>query len=192
MLSIKYHSLGRNYLSVQECFSSWTPSRRGETELLQSWVTSYGCDQTYKFSVFLIAACIFFFQMWLLGNCPMWNELCFFLIAFKTWKVKERKKVKSLSHAWLFVTPWTVACTKLLRPWDFQRKSTGVDWTQVSRIVDRQFTIWATREVLKTWRNLTMFRHLWKFLRSQGKWLNLLGKDGLICFSWFLLFLSFA
>ena len=35
-------------------------------------------------------------------------------------------KVKSLSRARLFVTPWIVACTKLLRPWDFQGKSTGV------------------------------------------------------------------
>ena len=35
-------------------------------------------------------------------------------------------KVKSLSHAWLFATPWIVAWTKLLRPWDFQGKSTGV------------------------------------------------------------------
>ena len=34
--------------------------------------------------------------------------------------------MKSLSHAWLFATPWIVACTKLLRPWDFQGKSTGV------------------------------------------------------------------
>ena len=35
-------------------------------------------------------------------------------------------KVKSLSHARLFVIPWRVACTKLLHPWDFQGKSTGV------------------------------------------------------------------
>ena len=35
-------------------------------------------------------------------------------------------KVKSLSHAWLFATPWTVACTKLLSPWDFPGKSPGV------------------------------------------------------------------
>ena len=35
------------------------------------------------------------------------------------------KKGKSFSRAQLFVTPWTVACTKLLRPWDFQGKSTG-------------------------------------------------------------------
>ena len=35
-------------------------------------------------------------------------------------------KVKLLIHARLFATPWTVACTKLLCPWDFQGKSTGV------------------------------------------------------------------
>ena len=35
-------------------------------------------------------------------------------------------KVKSLSLARLFVTPWTAACIKLLRPWDFLGKSTGV------------------------------------------------------------------
>ena len=35
-------------------------------------------------------------------------------------------KAKSLSRAQLFATPWIVACTKLLRPWDFQGKSTGV------------------------------------------------------------------
>ena len=35
-------------------------------------------------------------------------------------------KVKSLSRAWLFETPWTVACTKLLHPWGFPSKSTEV------------------------------------------------------------------
>ena len=35
----------------------------------------------------------------------------------------ERRKESS---AQLFATPWTVACTKLLRPWDFLGKSTGV------------------------------------------------------------------
>ena len=34
--------------------------------------------------------------------------------------------VKSFSSARLFATPWTVDCTKLLRPWNFQGKSTGV------------------------------------------------------------------
>ena len=41
------------------------------------------------------------------------------------WK-KKKVKVKSLSRARLFVTPWTVACTKLLCPWDFLGKNTGV------------------------------------------------------------------
>src|SRR5574341_1514981 len=34
--------------------------------------------------------------------------------------------MKSLSRVRLLATPWTVACTKLLRPWDFPDKSTGV------------------------------------------------------------------
>ena len=35
-------------------------------------------------------------------------------------------KVKSLSRVLLFATPWTVACTRLLHPWDFLGKTTGV------------------------------------------------------------------
>ena len=34
--------------------------------------------------------------------------------------------MKLLSRAQLFGIPWTVACTKLLRSWDFLGKSTGV------------------------------------------------------------------
>ena len=37
------------------------------------------------------------------------------------WKVK----VKSLSHVWLLAIPW-MQPTRLLRPWDFPGKSTGV------------------------------------------------------------------
>ena len=43
--------------------------------------------------------------------------------------VLERKRKWKWSHSvvpWLFVTPRTVACTKLLCPWDFLGKSTGV------------------------------------------------------------------
>ena len=37
-------------------------------------------------------------------------------------------KVKSLSRVWLFATPWTIAyITRLLCPWDFPGKGTGVD-----------------------------------------------------------------
>ena len=35
-------------------------------------------------------------------------------------------EVKSFSHVRLFVTLWTVACTRVLHPWDFLGKSTGV------------------------------------------------------------------
>ena len=38
----------------------------------------------------------------------------------------NQKKVKSLSRARLFATSWAVACTRLLCPWDFLGKSTGV------------------------------------------------------------------
>ena len=51
--------------------------------------------------------------------------------------------------------------TRLLRPWDILGKSTGVgchfllqgtfrprDGTQVSHVVDRRLTVWATREVM--------------------------------------------
>ena len=80
---------------------------------------------------------------------------------FKVLKEIYWSEVKLLSRAQLFATPWIVACTKLLCPWDFQSKSTGVgchsfsressqprDWTQASHIIDRSFTVWATREIL--------------------------------------------
>ena len=55
-------------------------------------------------------------QLFLQGSCM--------LAPRERWKVKV--KVKLLSRARLLVTPWIVACTKLLCPWDFQGKSTGV------------------------------------------------------------------
>ena len=42
------------------------------------------------------------------------------------WVCVKEKKVKSLSRVQLFATPWMVACTRLLHPWDFLGKSTGV------------------------------------------------------------------
>ena len=39
---------------------------------------------------------------------------------------KVKVKVKLLSRVLLFVTAWTVACTSLLRPWDFLGQCTGV------------------------------------------------------------------
>ena len=51
------------------------------------------------------------------------NQESLYLLIFAKCHWSE---VKSLSRAWLFATPWTVACTKLLRPTDFLGKSTGV------------------------------------------------------------------
>ena len=69
-------------------------------------------------------------------------------------------EVKSFSRVWLFVTPWTVACQAPLSMGLLQ--ATVLEWiaisfsrgscqprdrTQVSHILDRCFTVWATREV---------------------------------------------
>ena len=78
----------------------------------------------------------------------------------KPLKKEERKKESEVAQSGpTFCDPMD---TKLLRPWDFLGKSTGVgchflvqgtfwprDRTQVSHIVDRHFTVWATREVMK-------------------------------------------
>ena len=50
------------------------------------------------------------------------HHLHIIFLYLTVWKVK----VKLLSCVRLFETPWTVACTRLLRPWDFLGKSTGV------------------------------------------------------------------
>ena len=42
------------------------------------------------------------------------------------WTRKEKKKVKSFSHVWLFATSRTVGWSRLLHPWEFPGKSTGV------------------------------------------------------------------
>ena len=83
----------------------------------------------------------------------MWNNIS-----------ENKVKVKSLSHVRLFATPWTVAYQAPLSmgfskqeywiDWiaiSFSRRSSQPrDWTRVSHIVGRRFTVWATREVLYT------------------------------------------
>ena len=69
--------------------------------------------------------------------------------------IHVKMKVKLLSHVRLFATPWTVAYRGIFQAivleWiaiSFSRGSFQPrDWTQVSLIVDRRFTVWATREV---------------------------------------------
>ena len=73
------------------------------------------------------------------------------------WTVKE----KSLSRVWLLATPWTAAYQAPLSMGFFQARvlewvaisfsrgsSWPRNWTRVSRIVGRRFTVRATREVL--------------------------------------------
>ena len=101
---------------------------------------------------------ILFFTSWVFSGLTLGSGWS--LIAAKV-------KVKSLSRARPFVTPWIVACTKLLCPWDFQGKSTAVGCrfllrgifptqgsNQVSHIVDRRFTVWATLGTLKSYKKL--------------------------------------
>ena len=73
----------------------------------------------------------------------------------------------SLSHIWLFVTPWTVArqsplSKRILQARILERvampSSRGSSWpsdrTQVSHIAGRFFIVWATREVQEYWSGL--------------------------------------
>ena len=51
---------------------------------------------------------------------------CIWLWVTKSLTVqRDYREVKLLSHVWLFATPWTGA-TRLLRPWNFSGRSTGV------------------------------------------------------------------
>ena len=73
--------------------------------------------------------------------------------------VKSLVQTQSLGHVWLFVTPWTVASQTPLpmgilqarmlewvAMFSFKGSSQPRDRTQVSHIMGRFFTIWATRE----------------------------------------------
>ena len=76
-------------------------------------------------------------------------------------------KWKSLNRVWLFVTPWTIQSMEFSRPayWSGQpfpssrRSSQHRDWTQISCIAGRFFTMWAARE--SHW---TRFKFCLKFL----------------------------
>ena len=84
-------------------------------------------------------------------------------------------------------------------PWDFLGKSTGVgwhfllqetsrprDWTQVSRIVDRCFTIWATRKLSLDIVKCSQVEGSQNYL-----WLRTITPGGYKPISWLLYFLLF-
>ena len=87
--------------------------------------------------------------------------------------------LKSLSHVWLFATPWTVTCQA---PWSMgilqasilewvampssRGSSQPRDRTQVSHIAGRFFIIWATRETQSIFLVFNM-----KVIPGLGLWL---------------------
>ena len=96
------------------------------------------------------------------------KNICIFIYVISIWNISHTWKWnwKSLSHVWVFVTPWTVACHGPMVPpgimvphgilqakileWvviPFSRGSSQPrDWTHVSCNAGGFFTIWATRE----------------------------------------------
>ena len=85
-------------------------------------------------------------------------------------KRQVNRKAKSLSHVQLFVTPWTPAGSSIHGIFyarvlesvaiSFSRESSrSRDQTQVSHIVDRRFTVWATREVYNSETHLKSLFH---------------------------------
>ena len=93
-------------------------------------------------------------------------------------KPPVKVKVKLLSCVRLFATPWTVAYQVppsmgfSILEWvaiSFSRRSSRPrDWTRVSRIVGRRFTVWATREAYPNFTNKKMgSTRLNKLQRSQ-------------------------
>ena len=92
------------------------------------------------------------------GRGQIWRNM---QLTVHIWSDKtEKVKVKLLSRVRLFATPWTVAYQAPLSMgfsrqeyWEWvaisfsRRSSWPRDWSQVSRIVGRRFTVWATREV---------------------------------------------
>ena len=85
-----------------------------------------------------------------------------FFTTSATWEAQKhtyKDKVKSLSRVQLFGTPWTLAYQAPQSMWfsrqvlewvaiSFSRGSSQPrDRTQVSRIVDRRFAIWDTKEI---------------------------------------------
>ena len=91
--------------------------------------------------------------------------------------MQSESEVKSLSRVQLFATPWTVARqAPLSMGFSRQEYWSGLpfpspgesswprDWTQVSRIVGRRFTVWATRTwIMFFWNYLAFSIIQWMF-----------------------------
>ena len=109
------------------------------TSLLADVVSDYRCPPIYSKVLVLWIKLLVIIVFFSLENN---------LLNYECHKVKV--KVKLLSRVRHFATPWTVA-HQASPSWgaiSFSRRSSWPrDWTRVSRIVGRCFTVWATREV---------------------------------------------
>ena len=158
------------------CFKKWTETNKYKsmqntlfflifkyifTEYLQTEYESFPYDLYLHFtyvSIFITFALTFSVSCSLVLHLMIyvlkWNALYGHKV-----KVKVKVKVKSLIRVWHFVTPWTtlpgfsvhgIFQARVLE-WVtisfFRRCSRPGDWTPVSRIVGRHFTLWATRMV---------------------------------------------
>ena len=129
----------------------------------------------FQFAVLLFVSCCgtqFCPRVKILGFksyvCHLWIMGIILSVPLYLWKIELinlphgdgcKVKWKLLSHVQLFATPWTYRVHGILQPrilewvaFPFSRGSSQPrDWTQVSSIVGRFFTSWATREVQEYW-----------------------------------------
>ena len=129
-----------------QCAGIWLFLMQGKDVKFQKWFLFFW------FKVFQITS-LLPFELIYLTFCHKSNLLIHYSL------ITKKVKVKSLSRVWLVVTPWTAAHQAPLSMGIFQARvlewvtisfsresSLPRGWAWVSRIVDRGFTVWATRE----------------------------------------------
>ena len=127
--------------------------------LICLWEISILQDPFLILLIFMVLEYKYFFK----DNPICLSKLKFSELLNTTHKDIFLRKWKSLSHVWLFAPPWTVAHEATLSI-KFSRQEYWVgchsssrgsswprDWTWVSCIAGRFFTIWTTREALFSW-----------------------------------------
>ena len=130
------------------CVSWWdTPCSR-LTYCPQRWLTPSRCFWSRR----LVPLCsCFFLSKWGFSSFSSWTagKACEHMV------LQRCLHDHSLSRAQLFATPWTAA-PKLLHPWDFPGKNTGMDchfllrvWTPVSCTAGKFFTSESLGKVCK-------------------------------------------
>ena len=115
---------------------------------------------TFRYSTIFPKLFQKYFFLWFPGFRDFYIVLL--LHSFSSFLIKKKERLWSCSVVWFFATPQARA-TRLLCPWDFPGKSTGVGchfllqgifWTQglnpgLPCCRQKRFTIWATREEIR-------------------------------------------